>query len=417
MASACVGITTLALLGSFYINVYGEGLAIRGPPGSVVKAIDGMIQEQQNAVILFVGSMITFVLQQVGMCWLMMDQANAIASTVILLGGMIYTYRVATRIFNRFWWDKTRTDWKDEVDQVTELNDLNPTVGELYDEYGASRVDQAYRISLHRGLLNGRDSELKKRSVLTNLLNVWYKKKSPLSTKSTSAEMNPSSISSSPTTKRLSVFPKSRKRNSKSLSPLIKNDLVKPSTESQQHGEQLFDPYYDTATVISDAPYMQITALNDSLMTEISDSNKNNTKTIKANLADLRAGGYLTMKTKAATGFLSGDPWERRYFIIKKTLVYYYKDKRSFELDHSRPLNRRPIDLEGYGLEVGAEEPPYLLSLVPTSEDDIRKIWSFRTDTLAEFRSWKDIFTKAIEAANRSQFTFGASSSSRRRDL
>eukprot|EP00981_Chlorochromonas_danica_P010728 scaffold3349_cov165-Ochromonas_danica.AAC.6 len=391
MASACVGITTLALLGSFYINVYGEGLAIRGPPGSVVKAIDGMIQEQQNAVILFVGSIITFVLQQVGMCWIMMDQANAIASTVILLGGMIYTYRVALRIFNRFWWDKTRTDWKDEVDQVTELNDLNPTVGELYDEYGADRVDQAYRISLHRGLLNGRDSELKKRSVLTNLLKIWYKKKSTLSRKSTSAEMNPSS-SPSPTTK---------KQKSK-------NENNKASAGSQQHGEELFDPYYDTATVISDAPYMEITALNDSLMTEISDSNKNNTTTTKANLADLRAGGYLTMKTKAATGFLRGDPWERRYFIIKKTLVYYYKDKRSFELNPSRPLNQRPIDLEGYGLEVGAEEPPYLLSLVPTSEDDIRKIWSFRTDTLAEFRSWKDIFTKAIEAANRSQ---GATSS------
>ena len=103
---------------------------------------------------------------------------------------------------------------------------------------------------------------------------------------------------------------------------------------------------------------------------------------------------YLTMKT---TGNIIKDPWERRYVLLRGTHIFYYKDKRSFELDPSKPMNRRPIELEGYSLVAGAVEPPYLITLIPTEQDDIRKSWKFRCDTLNEFNDWIEKFSNALK--------------------
>lgn len=112
------------------------------------------------------------------------------------------------------------------------------------------------------------------------------------------------------------------------------------------------------------------------------------------------SGGYLTMK--AHRNYLMKEPWERRFFVIKGTLIYYYKDKRSFQLNPSNPINRRPIDLEGYTFVAGNMEPPYVITLVPIDPDDIRKTWKFRCDTLGEFNSWVQTFTEAFKLCDNS---------------
>ncbi|RYH29069.1 hypothetical protein EON65_09755 [archaeon] len=361
-ASACVALATMSLLGSVFICVYGEGLAIRGPLGSLVKVIDGMVQEQRNAVALFVGTMVTFVLQMVGMSWIMMDQGNAVAATAIMLCWGVYTYRSALRIYNRFWWDKNRSDWKDEVDQITELNDLSPTIADLNSTYGSKEVEQAYRVSLHRGYLTDGDSEVKKRSVLSNILKTWYK----------SSEKSKGTTSSSKQVQ---------------MNPMVQDPM---------------EAYYDNSSVVSDSPYMEISDAKVSFGSMMDPKTSEHAGTPAAALgSSLKAGGFLALKSPRK-GLLTGShPWERRYFIIKNTLVFYYKDKRSFELSPSKPLNQRAIELEGYFLKAGKEEPPFVLSLVPKNEDDMRKNWVFRADTVAEFRTWKDIFLQAIAAANR----------------
>lgn len=106
------------------------------------------------------------------------------------------------------------------------------------------------------------------------------------------------------------------------------------------------------------------------------------------------SGGYLTMKVSTMFG---RDPWKRRYFVVRQSAVYIYKDKRAFQLDPAKPINKRPIDLEGYSLIADAREPPYLLSLVPIDEEDIRKVWKFRTDTATEYKQWIEMFGKALQ--------------------
>ncbi len=107
--------------------------------------------------------------------------------------------------------------------------------------------------------------------------------------------------------------------------------------------------------------------------------------------------GYLAVKT--ARRFTT-DPWERRYFVLSGANVFFYPDKRAFQLAPADPINRRPIDLEGYTLVAGAVEPPYAISLIPIDAEDIRKAWKFRCDTLAEFHNWIDIFSKALRLCN-----------------
>jgi hypothetical protein len=358
MAASCLALATMAMLASVFIAVFGEGLAIRGPLGSVVKVIDGMVQEQHRVVFLFVAAVITFVLNLVGMSWIMMDQTNAIICTIILLFSALHTYRIALRIYNRFWWDKSKTEWKDEIDHLMELNDLNPTVDDLNTQYGAKKVEQAYRISLHRGLLNDRDSEVKKRSVLFNMLKAMYKpKKKPASTA---------------------------------------QDSTSAPIES-------LDDRYDQSSLSSDAPYLGFADQSLSLDTSSPSSPSSPSPFSSAILSAgsrskgmaVRAGGYLAVRMKSS---LVGHPWERRFFILQGASLFFFQDKHAFTSNPSKPLNRRPIHLDGYLLRVGSEEvPPFCLSLQPREEGDVRKTWRFRADTLAEFRAWKEIFAQAMQ--------------------
>ena len=62
--------------------------------------------------------------------------------------------------------------------------------------------------------------------------------------------------------------------------------------------------------------------------------------------------------------------------------VYYYKDKFSWEKNPNTPLNKRPIDLEGYTLEagtIGTMGAPYTITLTTVDPEDVRKKWRVGT--------------------------------------
>jgi hypothetical protein len=116
--------------------------------------------------------------------------------------------------------------------------------------------------------------------------------------------------------------------------------------------------------------------------------------------------GYLTVKTGKT--FIT-DPYERRYFTVRDTKVFYYNDKRSFQLHPAKPINSRPIDLEGYALVAGGAEAPYNIVLVPTDpENDTRTSWKFRCDTISEFNRWVQIFQDALSRCRQRDSTAGS---------
>lgn len=308
-AAALVGAGHV-LLTTLFTSVYGQGLALRGPLGSMVHTIDGMVYEQHQIVFAFIVTIFFFVLQEAGMFMIVMDELYGYISAGIVLVGMVVTYHYALRIYNRFHFEKERVDWEEEVNPVAEFNQMNPD-----------------------------HCESKERTV-----NMSAAQKKGLTS------MNNVNVQ--------------------------KSDATKPLAGGGDDWSSVADL---PASVVPEGGTATTTA----------------TLPGPANISE----GYLAVKS--AKRFVA-DPWDRRYFVLLDTNVFYYKDKRAYQLNPAEPINRRPIDLEGYTLVAGAVEPPYAISLIPIDADDIRKAWKFRCDTLAEFHNWVEIFTRALKICNSS---------------
>jgi hypothetical protein len=95
---------------------------------------------------------------------------------------------------------------------------------------------------------------------------------------------------------------------------------------------------------------------------------------------------YITMKT--------GTSWSKFYFVIKGRYGLYYKDRTAFEYSPIEPINRRPIVLDEYVVDVGVDKVSntFLLNLIPAEAEDIRKTWEFRIDTENELQTWRTEF-------------------------
>jgi hypothetical protein len=281
-----------SLVCAVFVEVFGQGLGLRGPLGSMIVAIEGMVIEQKQILWSFIITVTSFGLQCIGLYWIMMDRSSAIVCTIITGIAMVLWYRYSIRLYNRFSWSQLRVDWNDEEDPDVELDDLDP-------------------------------------SVINQLHN-----------KTSKASSKPQSQS---------------QRQRRATAP--------SESESSPSGD------------ISGLSVQQLHGIDED------------------QAAAATSGGYLTLKASARFG---RDPWKRRYFMVRGISVYYYKDKRAFQSEPAKPINVRPIDLEGYMLIADAREPPYLLSLIPIEEEDIRKAWKFRTDTLAEYSAWIDLFGAAL---------------------
>eukprot|EP01036_Dinobryon_divergens_P031373 gene31373-40759_t len=127
------------LVCTVFINVFGQGLALRGPLGSMIQAVNGMVIEQKQVVNGFIMMMIMFALQMIGLYWIMMDSISAIINTIITLLGMYVWYSYCLRIYNRFYWDQSTGDkWQGfsaddeggaaDLDELSTLTEEDPAV-------------------------------------------------------------------------------------------------------------------------------------------------------------------------------------------------------------------------------------------------------------------------------------------------
>lgn len=342
-SAGCVAFAIQAILGAVFISVFGQGVALRGPLGSMVNTIEGMVLEQQRAVRLFLGAAICYILQEIGMCWVMMDTIPAIVCTLILVGYAFHTYRSTLRIYNRFYWDQESVKYKEAMAEE-ELDDLHP------EPVIPKALDPAFR----------------------------------------NADDDDRSIGS--------TNPKDKKANKKAsinLTTMFKGKRINNAAGEDLAARRLAHLDNDAASEFSETPYTDMSTLPITASSGVSPSSRH-----------VKVAGYLTLKVKKPRRLSSvvvggqAEPWERRYFLLRQHLVYYYENKRAFDEQPGKPLNTRPIDLEGYRLDVeNNPNPPYYLSLVPTSEDDVRKAWKFRCDTINEYRNWIDQFAAALRIA------------------
>ena len=129
------------LLCTMLLQVYGPGLAINGPLGSMVRATEGMRSEQGQVIGGFFVMIASFILSTLACFWCVMTTNQAIISTVCFCIIIRQSWFYCERIYLRFYWDPNETKWNDgDIDQEMEFDDEpripgnaneNPTLSQL----------------------------------------------------------------------------------------------------------------------------------------------------------------------------------------------------------------------------------------------------------------------------------------------
>jgi hypothetical protein len=62
---------------------------------------------------------------------------------------------------------------------------------------------------------------------------------------------------------------------------------------------------------------------------------------------------------------MSKGEWNRRYFVLRGSDMFYYKSREDFEMDPSKSIKNRPIGIAGYGVRRLSEKdkPPFEFEL------------------------------------------------------
>ena len=93
----------LCVANTTFLSVWGTGLAMRGPDGSMARAVDGMYQLRRNVFALFGLGMMALLVTAIFGSWILMNVEAAAASTAVL-GYSIYmtgkSYRSITNMFH-----------------------------------------------------------------------------------------------------------------------------------------------------------------------------------------------------------------------------------------------------------------------------------------------------------------------------
>lgn len=88
---------------------------------------------------------------------------------------------------------------------------------------------------------------------------------------------------------------------------------------------------------------------------------------------------------------------KRRYFVLRTLHIDYYSDQRSFEINPLKPVNKRPIELQDYRVDLEETETEFKLFLMPEDANDNLKEWEFRCDTRDEMTEWVGALKEAIK--------------------
>ena len=99
------------LFSTMLCNVFGPGLALRGPLGSMVKAVNGMFDEQHAILYSFVLSIVAFAIMMTVYFWMVMTTIGAATGTIIVFLSSFVWYHYCVRIVNRFQWNEPAISW------------------------------------------------------------------------------------------------------------------------------------------------------------------------------------------------------------------------------------------------------------------------------------------------------------------
>ena len=98
-------------LSSMLMQVYGPGLALNGPLGSMVRAAEGLRSEQDQIITSFTIMILSFASCTIWSFWTVMNFPQAVACTFVFLAAARQWYFYTQRIYLRFYWNKEESNW------------------------------------------------------------------------------------------------------------------------------------------------------------------------------------------------------------------------------------------------------------------------------------------------------------------
>mmetsp|Transcript_51552 Transcript_51552/g.85482 ORF Transcript_51552/g.85482 Transcript_51552/m.85482 type:complete len:295 (+) Transcript_51552:58-942(+) len=102
VTTAAMGFELIAVLNSTLCSMLGPGLALRGPDGSMHRAVDGLMLEYRLTFLFFTAGLVAFHVSALLFAWLEFSWPVALAMTLALLMFIYGMYRYWLRIYSRF---------------------------------------------------------------------------------------------------------------------------------------------------------------------------------------------------------------------------------------------------------------------------------------------------------------------------
>ena len=100
LVSISIGFNILTLCISSWCMIFGPGLAIRGPDGSMSRAVEGMYAERKWALRFFWTGLFFIMLSGISLGWLKFNSTSATTMTVIFVG-FIFTFFAYVKYITR----------------------------------------------------------------------------------------------------------------------------------------------------------------------------------------------------------------------------------------------------------------------------------------------------------------------------
>ena len=337
------------ILNATFVTVWGPGLALRGPRGSMAKAYYGMVYEQKQIFGSFVIAIFFFAAQSIVAFWVIdaddnddaMEAYSYFATLAMLLGG-IYAFYALRRMHSRF-----------HALSPDELN-LRPSLPFVQEMNGAATVE---------------DSEVRVRAARSKATKRREKIPPPL-------------------------FLTSRIAFSLQITALHQKQIREKEQAILAAGGGGFQE--------QDAKFAQklrrFSLLGGGLTNEqvrASVSNPEETKRQGGDAIPTNFHGYLQKKSHHRGGmqYLHGDPWKPRWFVLQDGKLYYYITEEEWKQGKPPRNESNPINMGAYEVMVNPKDFDWGFMLESVGNED--RDWELRAESEALRLAWIKVLLKS----------------------
>lgn len=345
LASATIGLSIHLILVTMLVQVYGPGLSINGPLGSMTRAAQGMKIESNEIIFVWLLLMLSFVLATVFLFYAVMKFWEALTATLIFVIAARFWYYYNERIYLRFYWDDDDNGgaWNPSDELVDGMEE--PTLPAAFRKKNSSKTTTA----------GGSSNDVEKNS----------------SPNTTTAKKKKGVDFFSYLFK--TPFSEEQGRNSNNITS-VSGGTDNNNGEMNEDNQEIYDNHAGANMIVVTEGYLTISSSSSSSEAQ-------------------STGSSATI-----------EQWSRRYLILlPRGFMYIYKTRQSYRKDSTAPIYTRPLRLSDFYIRVTNEKKEddktlktnvFQVSLVPRENESFdegtsfRNHWLLRCDTEEELHIW-----------------------------